>query len=79
VAHGKSKELRHSLGGEIITFMVDKTTLKPDLIPNIQKLSFVKDVFGNGNLSILVSDAETTLPRLMNLLKDEGYAWRKFP
>jgi ABC-2 type transport system ATP-binding protein len=71
VARGKSGELRRSLGGEIIAFTVDKATIKPDLIQNIRKLSFVKDVFENGNLSVLVSDAETALPRLIDVLKDE--------
>jgi ABC-2 type transport system ATP-binding protein len=72
VAYGRSEELKHSLGGEIITFTVEKTTPKPEFIQNIRKLSFVKDVFENGNLNVLVSDAESTLPHLMNVLKSEG-------
>jgi ABC-2 type transport system ATP-binding protein len=72
VALGKSEELRHSLGGEIITFTIDKTTIKPNVIQSVQRLSFVKNVFENGNLSVLVSDAEFALPRLMSFLKDEG-------
>jgi len=72
VAYGRSEELKHSLGGEIITFTVEKATPKPEFIQNIRKLSFVKDVFENGNLNVLVSDAESTLPHLMNILKSEG-------
>jgi ABC-2 type transport system ATP-binding protein len=77
VALGKSEELRRYLGGEIITFTIDKTTLKPNMIQSMQRLSFVKNVFENGNLSVLVSDVEFALPRLMSFLKDEGYMWRK--
>jgi ABC-2 type transport system ATP-binding protein len=72
VALGKSEELRRYLGGEIITFTIDKTTLEPNMIQRMQRLSFVKNVFENGNLSVLVSDVEFTLPRLMSFLKDEG-------
>jgi ABC-2 type transport system ATP-binding protein len=72
VTRGKSEELKHSLGGEIIEFTLEKTAHKPDLVQNIQKLNFVKGVFEDGNLSVLVGDAESTLPDLMNFLKSEG-------
>jgi ABC-2 type transport system ATP-binding protein len=77
VAYGRSEELKHSLGGEIITFTVEKATPKPEFIQNIRKLSFVKDVFENGNLNVLVSDAESTLPHLMNVLKSEGVSVKR--
>ena len=77
VTRGKSEELKHSLGGEIIAFTLEKTALKPDLVQNIQKLNFVKGVFEDGNLSVLVGDAESTLPDLMNFLKSEGASVEK--
>jgi len=77
VTRGKSEELKHSLGGEIIEFTLEKTAHKPDLVQNIQKLNFVKGVFEDGNLSVLVGDAESTLPDLMNFLKSEGASVEK--
>jgi ABC-2 type transport system ATP-binding protein len=77
VTRGKSEELKHSLGGEIIVFTLEKTALKPDLVQNIRKLNFVKGVFEDGNLSVLVGDAESTLPDLMNFLKSEGASVEK--
>jgi ABC-2 type transport system ATP-binding protein len=51
VTRGKSEELKHSLGGEIIEFTLEKTAHKPDLVQNIQKLNLVKGVFEDGNLA----------------------------
>jgi len=77
VTRGKSEELKHSLGGEIIVFTLEKTALKPDLVQDIRKLNFVKGIFEDGNLSVLVGDAESTLPNLMNILKSEGASVEK--
>jgi len=78
VARGTSEELKHSLGGEIIAFTLEKATLKPELVQEFQKLGFVRDVFvENGSLSVFVDDAESTLFSLMNFLKSEGLSVRK--
>jgi ABC-2 type transport system ATP-binding protein len=71
VARGRSEELKHSLGGEIILFTFEKNKLKPNLVQNIRRLSFVEDVFEDGNLGVLVSDAESALPHLMSIFKSE--------
>ncbi|MEM3760218.1 MAG: ATP-binding cassette domain-containing protein [Candidatus Bathyarchaeia archaeon] len=73
VARGTSEELKHSLGGETIAFTLEKTALKPELVEEFRKLSFVKDIFvENGSLSVFVDDAESTLPSLITALKSEG-------
>jgi ABC-2 type transport system ATP-binding protein len=73
VIRGTSKELKHSLGGEIITFTLKKATFKPELIQKIRELDFVLDIFIEGeNLNVFVNDAESTLPYLMDLLKSEN-------
>ncbi|MEM3833336.1 MAG: ATP-binding cassette domain-containing protein [Thermoprotei archaeon] len=73
VARGTSEELKHSLGGEIVAFTLEKTVLKPELVQDFRKLGFVKDVFvEDGSLSVFVDDAESTLPSLMNIFKGEG-------
>jgi ABC-2 type transport system ATP-binding protein len=74
VARGRGEELKRSLGGALVTFAVEKAALRPGLLQDIRKLSFVRSVFEDGGLSVLVSDAESALPRLMSLLKGEGVA-----
>ncbi|MEM3357131.1 MAG: ATP-binding cassette domain-containing protein, partial [Candidatus Bathyarchaeia archaeon] len=72
VARGTSEELKHSLGGEIIAFTLEKTALKPEIVEKFRKLGFVRDVFvEDGSLSVFVDDAESTLSSLMNILKGE--------
>jgi len=78
VARGTSEELKHSLGGEIVAFTLEKAVLKPELVQEFRKLSFVRDVFvENGSLNVFVDDAESTLSSLMNFLKSEGYSIEK--
>ncbi|MEM3700128.1 MAG: DUF4162 domain-containing protein [Candidatus Bathyarchaeia archaeon] len=73
VTRGTSEELKHSLGGEIVAFTLEKATIKPELSKEFRKLSFIRDVFvEDGSLSVFVDDAESTLPSLMNVLKGEG-------
>jgi ABC-2 type transport system ATP-binding protein len=78
VARGTSKELKHSLGGEIIAFTIEKeAALKDKLVPEIRKLNFVKDVFEDGSLSVFVDDAEVALPYIMSALESRGVSIRK--
>jgi ABC-2 type transport system ATP-binding protein len=72
VACGKSEELKHSLGGEIITLEVKEMPLKPDLVQELRRSGLVKEVFEGENLSVLVDDAESALPNLMGFLKGRG-------
>ncbi|MGP3668085.1 MAG: ATP-binding cassette domain-containing protein [Candidatus Bathyarchaeota archaeon] len=73
VAKGTSEELKHSLGGEIITFTFEKAEFKPELAQEFIKLCFVRDVFvEDGSLSVFVDDAESALFSLMNIFKGKG-------
>ncbi|PUA34150.1 MAG: ABC transporter [Candidatus Terraquivivens tikiterensis] len=73
VARGTSEDLKHSLGGEVISFTLEKAAIKPELFQELRKLVFVKDVLvENGSLNVFVDDAESTLSILMNFLKSEG-------
>jgi ABC-2 type transport system ATP-binding protein len=72
VACGRSEELKHSLGGEIIKFTFEKSALKAGLIQSIRELDFVRGVFEDEGLSVLVSDAESALPHIMDIFKNEG-------
>jgi ABC-2 type transport system ATP-binding protein len=73
VTRGTSEELKHSLGGEIIAFTLEKAASKPELASEIRKLNFVREVFvEDGSLSVFVDNAESTLSHLVNFLKVEG-------
>ncbi|MGB9914215.1 MAG: ATP-binding cassette domain-containing protein [Candidatus Bathyarchaeales archaeon] len=73
-ARGTAEMLKHSLGGEIIAFTLEKA-VKPELVQEFRKLNFVRNVFvENGRLSVFVDDAESALSKLMNTLKGGGIA-----
>jgi len=73
VARGTSEELKHSLGGEVVSFNLGEATPKLELTEEIRKLGFVRDVFmENSDINVLVENAEVALPHLMGLLKNEG-------
>jgi len=73
VTIGTAAEIKRSLGGEIMLFTLEGSTLKPELPQKIKKLSFVKDVIvDNSNLSVLVDNAEMALPYVMDILRNEG-------
>jgi ABC-2 type transport system ATP-binding protein len=77
VTQGTSGELKHSLGGEIITFTLEGAS-KPGLPQEVKKLNFVKDVIANNsNLNVFVDDAEVALPYIMSALKSEGVSVEK--
>jgi ABC-2 type transport system ATP-binding protein len=73
ITRGTSEELKHSLGGEIITFTLETFSLKSEILQEIRKLEFVKDIFmENSNLSIVINNAEIALPYIMDFLKNRG-------
>lgn len=73
VTMGTAEELKHSLGGEIISFMLEGSNFKSELPNKIRKLGFVKDIFiNNSNLNVLVDNAEVALPHIIDVLKNEG-------
>lgn len=73
VARGTSEELKHSLGGEVISLNLGTTVPKPELREKLLKLGFVKDVFvENSSVNVLVENAEIALPHVMELIKNKG-------
>jgi ABC-2 type transport system ATP-binding protein len=78
ITRGTSEELKHSLGGEIITFTLESNAQTPTLRDTLKSMRFVRDIFlDNSNLSMSVDDAESALPYVMNTLKNEGISARK--
>ncbi|MEM2239783.1 MAG: ATP-binding cassette domain-containing protein [Candidatus Bathyarchaeia archaeon] len=73
VARGTSEELKHSVGGEIISFTLENPQAESWLLEEIRRLKFVKDVFmEDKNLNILVDDAESSLPSITDFLKSRA-------
>ena len=71
VKQGTAEELKRSLGGEVMLFNLQNTDLTEEFIRKLRSAETVKDVIvNNSELSILVEDAETSLPCIMELLRN---------
>nr|MDO8109151.1 ATP-binding cassette domain-containing protein [Candidatus Sigynarchaeota archaeon] len=72
VTHGTAAELKHSIGGEVIIFNTGKEGIKETIIDSIRKMDVVKDVsIDRAELRIVVNDAETALPRILDSLRSQ--------
>jgi len=70
---GTAEELKHSVGGEVIQFTVGDYTVAEDVLDRIRGMSLVKDtMIRNSDLIVIVEDAETALPSVMQVLRSEG-------
>jgi ABC-2 type transport system ATP-binding protein len=70
VTGGTSKELKQSLGGEVITFTLGNNAYDPRIDQEIKKLESIRSLFIEGpSLTVIVEDAEVALPSIMNILK----------
>jgi len=67
---GTAEELKHSVGGEVILFGVERSSLSEDVLGNVRRLSSVNNVIANSSeLSVIVKDTETALPDIMEVLR----------
>jgi ABC-2 type transport system ATP-binding protein len=65
---GTAEELKRSVGGEVILLSAD-SNINEDCLDKVRSLSFVNDVIAdNSELSVVVKDAETALPDIMEVL-----------
>jgi len=75
---GTAEELKRSVGGEIILFSVEIKRVSEDCLDKVRKVSLVNDVIANGSeLSVVVKDAETALPDIMEVLRSKGVSAKK--
>ena len=72
VMSGTADELKHSLRKEVIKFVLDIDIVDKNVLNTIRNLDFVDDLFMNGSeLSIIVEDAETALPVVIEVLRNK--------
>ena len=78
VKQGTVEELKRSLGGEVILFNLQSADVAEESLRKLRSAETVKDVIlTDAELSILVEDAETSLPCIMELLRSEGIKTEK--
>jgi ABC-2 type transport system ATP-binding protein len=75
---GTADELKHSIRREVIQFSLMNHIVDENVLKRIRGLDFVSDVIiSNSELSVVVEDAETALPVVMEVLRNEGISVKK--
>ncbi|MEM2082618.1 MAG: ATP-binding cassette domain-containing protein [Candidatus Bathyarchaeia archaeon] len=78
VTLGSSEELKRSVGKEVILLGLGEDSIGEEVLDRIRELEPVGYVIANGSeLSVVVEDAETALPPLMEALRAEGVSIKK--
>lgn len=78
VKFGTASELKHSLRREVIRFSLRNHGVDEGVLKKIGSSGFVNDVFiHNSRLDVVVEDAETALPDVIELLRTEGISVTK--
>jgi ABC-2 type transport system ATP-binding protein len=78
VRSGSSEELKRSVGGEVILLSLGGDGAGEKVLGRVKGLEPVSYVIANGSeLSVIVEDAETALPSLMEVLRSEGIPIKK--
>jgi ABC-2 type transport system ATP-binding protein len=73
VTLGTAEELKRSLGGEVILFSLENGSVKEGLVQKLNASGFAKEIMvSNSELSVLVDEAETALPHLIEALRGAG-------
>jgi ABC-2 type transport system ATP-binding protein len=77
VKSGTVKELEQSLGGEVIHLNLNTSSLK-GLLKRVRELNGVREVvFNDSEIMVIVNDAETTLPSIMEAARVEEVAVKR--
>jgi len=70
VKRGTASELKHSIGGELVELTLHDKMVNEDVMNIIRELDYVNDVVAiDRQIRVFVRDAETSLPRLVDILK----------
>jgi len=69
---GTAKELKQSIGGEVILFSIDNS-ISEDVLDKVRKLKSVSDIIANhSEIRVVVKNSETTLPKVIDVLRSCG-------
>jgi ABC-2 type transport system ATP-binding protein len=70
---GTTAELKRSVGGEVIMLGIESNSVKQDTLNEIRKLNSVNDIImNNSGLTVITKDAESLLPDVVEVLREEG-------
>jgi len=73
VKFGTASELKHSIRRDVIQFNLGNHGVDEIVLKKIRSLDFVSDVaIHNSELKVVVEDAETALPDIMEILRTDG-------
>jgi ABC-2 type transport system ATP-binding protein len=73
VKFGTASELKHSIRRDVIQFNLDNHGVDEIVLKKIRNMDFVSDVaIHNSELKVVVEDAETALPDIMEILRTDG-------
>jgi ABC-2 type transport system ATP-binding protein len=74
---GTAEELKRSVGGEVILLSAEEN-IDDNCVDKVRSLSLVDDVIGDSiELSVVVKDAETVLPQIMEVLREKCVTVKK--
>jgi ABC-2 type transport system ATP-binding protein len=75
---GTANELKHSIGGEVISFNIDNNNFNEDVFDKVRHSKLVNDAIANNSeIRVVVKDAETALPRIIEVLRGENISINK--
>jgi len=78
VKFGTASELKHSIRRDVIQFNLRNHVVDEIVLKKIRSMDFVSDVaIHNSELKVIVEDAETALPDIMEILRTEGITLEK--
>jgi ABC-2 type transport system ATP-binding protein len=78
VKFGTADELKHSIRRDLVQFSLNDHIVDESVLKGIRDLDFVNDIIiNNTELSVIVVDAETALPVIIDILRDGGISVKK--
>jgi len=78
VMSGTADELKHSIRRDVIQFSLNNHIVDESVLKRIKNLDFVNDIIiNNTELSVIVVDAETALPVVIDILRNGGISVKK--
>jgi ABC-2 type transport system ATP-binding protein len=78
VMSGTADELKHSIRRDVVQFSLNNHIVDESVLKGIRNLDFVNDIIiNNTELSVIVVDAETALPVIIDILRNGGISVKK--